>query len=410
MKILELKDENLTGKEIKYTYYGIFRPLGRQGSNYPPFARHWAGRMDKMKALAVLRVAKIKALGQLGAANSHNARRHDKPHIDNSNPMMGGGVRLLQGRDDPIQAFKDRIAQTGAKPRKGAVLALEFVASASPEWFQAASQKDRALWMEQTLIFLNETVGGPENVLAAHLHDDETTPHIHFVAVPLVQKQRRQAGRKAKTIAAQDKQNEGLSWALSAADIVGDKRKLETLQSNYALAVSELGIRRGKPKSVTQAKHKSPSAYRAEIAANTKKHEIASARQARQTNEAINFGLTVGFDAVDKGEIAFAPATDEAPEQIVRGPNAPKGNRWSQIMYAIHPVATAILQYAKARSRLLTKERALKIREREVVEEASELISMAGRLIFHRRSLGPAAVGDAERIKQRALRTRDRSR
>lgn len=226
----------------------------------------------------------------------------------------------------------------------------------------------------------------------------------------MVQKQRRQAGRKAKTKAAQDKQNEGLSWALSAADIVGDKRKLESLQSNYALAVSELGIRRGKPKSVTQAKHKSPSAYRAEIAANAKKHELASARQARQTDEAINFGLTIGFNAVDKGELSFAPATDDTPERLVRGPNAPKSSRWSQIMYAIHPVATAILKYAKARGRLLTKERALKVREDEVVEEAAELIAMAGRLLNHRRSLGTVAIRDAERIERKARQTRDRSR
>jgi len=363
-----------------------------------------------MKSLAVLRVAKIKALGQLGATSSHNARRQDKPHTDNANPMMGGGVRLIQGSENPLEAFKGRIAQTKTKPRKGAVLALEFVASASPEWFQTASQTDKELWMEQTLKFLNATVGGADNVLAAHLHDDETTPHIHLVAVPLVQKQRRKAGRKPKTKVAQDKQDEGLSWALSAADVVGDKRKLEALQSNYALAVAELGIRRGRPKSATQAKHKSPSVYRAEMAANAKKHEASFAKQARQTTAEINFGLTVGFDAVDKGEITFASAKGEAPEQLIRGPNAPKGNRWSRLMYAIQPVMTSILQYAKARSRLLTKEQALKTREKELVEDAAELMSMAGRLLSYRRSLGPVAARDAERIKQKAQLKRDRTR
>lgn len=363
-----------------------------------------------MKALAVLRVVKIKALGQLGAANSHNARHQAKPHTDNSNPMMGGGVQLIQGSEDLIQAFEDRITQTGAKPRKGAVLALEFVASASPEWFQTATTKERALWMEQSLKFLNETVGGPDNVLAAHLHDDESTPHIHLIAVPLVKKQRRKAGRKAKTKAAQDKQNEGLSWALSAADIVGDKRKLETLQSNYAMAVSELGIRRGRPKSVTQAKHKSPSAYRAEIAAYAKMHEQVSSRQLHLRTEAVKFGLTVGFDAVDRGEIAFAPATTDSPERLIQGPNASGGHNWSKLNYAIQPVAPAILQYAKARGKLLAEEQRLKIRETDITSDAAELITMAGRLLTHRRSIADSTARDTGQIKIRARQLRDRIR
>ena len=363
-----------------------------------------------MKALAILRVAKIKAIGQLGAANSHNARHKNKLHTDNSSSLMGGGSQLIQGSDDPVRAFKDRIAQTGTTPRKGAVLALEFVASASPEWFQAATANDKAVWMEETLTFLNKTVGGPENVLAAHLHDDETTPHIHLIAIPLVRKQRRKAGRKPKSKAAQDKLYEGLSWALSAADIVGNKSKLESLQSNYAMAVSELGIRRGRPKSVTQAKHKSPSAYRADIAAYARKHEQVSSRQIHLRTETIKFGLTVGFDAVDRGEIAFAPATANAPERLIQGPNARREHHWSKLKYSIQPVAPAILQYAKARSRLLAEERSLKVREADIAADAAELVTMAGRLLTCRRLISDATARDTGQIKNRARQLRDRIR
>lgn len=69
-----------------------------------------------MKTFAVLRIAKIKTIGQLGAANSHNARHQTKPHTDNSNPMMGGGVQLSQGSDDPIQAFPKRRSAFGPNP------------------------------------------------------------------------------------------------------------------------------------------------------------------------------------------------------------------------------------------------------------------------------------------------------
>jgi len=363
-----------------------------------------------MKSLAVLRVAKIKCLGQLGAANSHNDRHQGKSHTDNATPIMGGGIRRLQGSEDIVQAFKDKITAKQAKPRKGAVLALEFVASASPEWFQTASQQDKERWVERTLDFLNKTVGGSENVLSAHLHDDESTPHIHLVAVPLVQKQRRRAGRKPKLESSQDKQNEGLSWALAAADIIGDKRKLEALQSDYALSVSSLGIRRGQPKSITGAKHKSPATYRAELARHSKKTMAETKRAARIETEAISYGLTVGFDAVDCGHIACAEANEDSPERLVAGPNTPSPKRWKQLRYIIEPVAKAVLQYAKARSKLIRREHRLDRREQELVDDAAELVSMAGQLMKHQASLPTNILNDTIRIGNRAKQKQDRQR
>ena len=68
------------------------------------------------------------------------------------------------------------------------------------------------------------------------------------------------------------------------------------------------------------------------------------------------------------------------------------------------------LNYAKARTKLLTRERALQQREKDLVEDAAELVSMAGRLLFHKSSLRPEAARDAENIKKQAMITKDRSR
>lgn len=208
-----------------------------------------------MKAFAILRVSKLKAVGQIGSASGHNSRKRAQSHADNQTPLMGGGSRLLGGQADAVAAYAERISTTGAKPRKGAVLALEFVASASKEWFQSASRDEREAWVSDTMEFLTDRVGAEANILSAHLHDDESTPHIHFLAVPLVQKARKKSGRRSAKATAQDKQNEGLSWALAAADIVGDRRKLEALQTDYAFAVADRGLRRGRPRAMTQAKH-----------------------------------------------------------------------------------------------------------------------------------------------------------
>lgn len=118
----------------------------------------------------------------------------------------------------------------------------------------------------------------------------------------------------------------------------------------------------------------------------------------------------MGFDAVDNDVLAYASTSDDEDERLVRGPNAPAGRGWKQLLYVIHPVAKAILQYAKAKGQLARKERVLTSREKDVEDDAAELVSMAGRLLSYRRSLGTKAVNDTEYIRNRASLTGDRSR
>ena len=363
-----------------------------------------------MKAFAILRVSKLKAAGQIGSASGHNTRKRTQPHADNQTPLMGGGSRLLGGSEDAVAAYSKRISETGTKPRKGAVLALEFVASASKEWFQSASRDDREAWLTDTMAFLARTVGGEANILSAHLHDDESTPHIHLLAVPLVHKARNKSGRKPKKASAQDAQNESLSWALAAADIVGDRKKLEALQSDYALAVAERGLRRGRPRALTQAKHKSPAQYRAELAQHTEQKKKSVDRDARVTLGALERGLTLGFDAVDTNQIAYQPADANNAESLVRGSHTASGSNWKKILYAIQPVANAILLYAKARTLLMEREAKIRQREDDVVEDAKHLAEMAGRLNLFEMVRKSTMGREANHIKTKATRIRDRQR
>ena len=125
---------------------------------------------------------------------------------------------------------------------------------------------------------------------------------------------------------------------------------------------------------------------------------------------AISYGLAVGVDAVDSGHIAFAEATKYLPERLVAGPKAPSHKQWKKLRYIVAPVAKAVLQYAKASSKLTKKEVQLGRLESELVDEAAELVAMAGQLMQHRSWVPSTVRSETDWIRRQAMRTRDRQR
>ena len=107
------------------------------------------------------------------------------------------------------------------KRRKDAVLAVEYVMTASPEWWQEASGWKREKFFERSLEWL-ETKYGKDRVIVATVHQDELTPHLSAFVVPLTADGR-----------------------LSAKEFVGNRETLRTDQSTYAQAVEKLGLSRG---------------------------------------------------------------------------------------------------------------------------------------------------------------------
>ncbi len=69
------------------------------------------------------------------------------------------------------------------KRRKDAVLAIEYLVTASPGDMKLKSQHEQILYFTDSLIWLKERHG--QNVFYAGLHFDETTPHLFAYAVPL---------------------------------------------------------------------------------------------------------------------------------------------------------------------------------------------------------------------------------
>lgn len=219
-----------------------------------------------MPNYAIFRVAKIHTRRQLKAAADHNDRTADRG-LDHVEPT--GDTEPLIGSPDVLASWDAAMADKGldpAKQRKDGVLALEWVASASPDFFRTATPEQQADWARETVEFIQQQAGGADNVLAVYLHDDETTPHIHALTIPLVEKERRAKGRPRKGRKATERPT-GRAWGLSAADLIGGhKDRLSEMQDAYAAAVAGTGLQRGVKRKESGARNLSPAQFRAQSA------------------------------------------------------------------------------------------------------------------------------------------------
>lgn len=179
-------------------------------------------------AYAIYRAKKIKTAAKLAQTCRHNLREQQPTHSD-----PHGEIRVLTGSED---AAADVLAMLPPKRRKDAVLCMELLLTASPEYFRPHAPEQRGLysqcfldaWQRRAEAWLQEQFG--DNVVSAVLHLDEATPHIQALVVPLDRK----TGR------------------LAAKRLFGPEA-LKDQQDTYAEAMADIGLQRGEPGS--KAKH-----------------------------------------------------------------------------------------------------------------------------------------------------------
>lgn len=191
------------------------------------------------KNFAILRIQKIKSLGGLAGRARHNLRQIETPNADpnRKNIVRGPGTAA-----EVTAAW--RTATEGLTVRKNAVYAVEYLLTASPEFFKTASAAKRVEWAKKSLKFI-EDKHGAENVLSAVLHLDETTPHWQILVVPLDTAPR--TDKKTKKLEA--------FRGLNARAFFGGAEMMSKLQDDYHAQVAGLGLERGLKGS--KAKHQS---------------------------------------------------------------------------------------------------------------------------------------------------------
>ncbi len=179
---------------------------------------------------AIIRVAKIKTAGAARGKTAHNYRLVDTPNADQERTASHNQEYINTDKADYWSLAEQRIAEAVTrKVRDDQVRAMEVILTASPEWFKRgqdgqAEDVRGGKWVESNLDFLKEKFG-EKNVVSFTLHQDETTPHIHAVIIPISQNDK---GR-----------------ACLSADRLFNPTTLSQLQTDYAAAMAPHGLERG---------------------------------------------------------------------------------------------------------------------------------------------------------------------
>lgn len=172
----------------------------------------------------ILQIQKIKSWANLVSSSAHTSRDRQTP---NANPDVKN-IRLIGNSDDPPLDTLVRSKIGNQTIRSNAVLAVEILLGASPDYFRpdgsaapGSYDKERLeRWKLASVNWLSSEYG--DRIVRAELHLDEITPHIHAYLVPL------------------DEQGK-----LNCRALFGNRYQLSSLQDSYAAALSPLGIERG---------------------------------------------------------------------------------------------------------------------------------------------------------------------
>ena len=173
-------------------------------------------------------IRKLHSLGSLQSYNKHNSRELYLKNVDESRSVNNEEL-VNESGDSYRDLWYRRIKEAEieyrhpVKVRKNAVIAIDIVTT-----FSKDADIDLEEWKKENVRWMRETFG-EENVISMQLHDDEVTPHIHTVVVPI--------------------NSEG---RLCARDFTGGRKKMFDLQTSYAKAMEPLGLERGEMYSRTR--------------------------------------------------------------------------------------------------------------------------------------------------------------
>ena len=178
---------------------------------------------------AILRTAKLKTMGNIGGSLAHSYRTIETPNADpNRTP---NNYHIVATLDAVKQAIKDRLPE---KRRSDAVLCIEYLITASPEWDGWGTNKENEFFKRSGQWLIDKH--GEENIAGVSIHRDISTPQLVAYVVPIDQRGR-----------------------LNCKEFLGGRAKLSQMQTDFANTVTGLGLTRGKEGS--KAKHTSIKAY-----------------------------------------------------------------------------------------------------------------------------------------------------
>jgi hypothetical protein len=183
---------------------------------------------------AILRTEKLKTMGNIAASLSHNYRLRPTPNADPT--RLKNNEHDLKTARQVMDGIKNRLPE---KTRKNAVLAIEYLITASPDWNGWKNKEKDSEFFDKAKEWLIKKHGA-ENVISTTIHRDETTPHMVVYVVPIDSK-----------------------GNLNAREFLGGRAKLSKMQTDFHDQVKDLGLERGLEGS--KAEHTTIKDFYAEI-------------------------------------------------------------------------------------------------------------------------------------------------
>lgn len=260
---------------------------------------------------AIFRVSGIKTTSDLRGIGKHNLDRKSETNKDidlnrsheniTLKTCTGTYLEMFNHVTDDLKKQHDEQMKTTRKSRQKSFLdkinddkadvACEFLMSATLEYFEGMSHEKIREWGESSLDFITDKIGiDKKNILHAVVHMDEKTPHLHVVAVPLVEKY---DGRRKKDV-----------LAISRKHFIKTREDMSEIQTRYVEHMNEKGfdLERGLEKS--GAKHLDVARYKVQEnqkeLAMTEKALLEKKNELKQIDSTIEQSFEILSDTKEK--------------------------------------------------------------------------------------------------------------
>lgn len=168
---------------------------------------------------AIMRMNKLKGFSAPAKSLQHNFREIETPNANKERTKSN--IHLAGDVDNAMGLLRERLNSLERKPRKDAVTCIEYMMTASPEWFTSASDAQKEGFFNGSREWLEEKYGA-ENIISFSIHQDETTPHISAHVVPITKDGR-----------------------LCAKELIGAKKQMQEDQTTFAAKHEHIGLERG---------------------------------------------------------------------------------------------------------------------------------------------------------------------
>ena len=169
---------------------------------------------------AILRFEKLKSLSAVSSFERHGkdrSRLSNRSHPEREDFNREYIPKIYEGKTI-VERWRECVGD--ATVRSNAVYAIEAVLAFSPEC-ETYIRQNREAWMKANAMWLSSTFEGSKNVISLRVDEDEKTLHAHALIVPM---------HNSK---------------LNCKHYLNGKRCLSELQTSYANAMKDFGLKRG---------------------------------------------------------------------------------------------------------------------------------------------------------------------